>query len=78
MQSLFFLSDSPRFNKPLYCCRDLEQCSDHSDCAGERKCINLYCGDPRYFTALGELSCQQDSFCQVRPSFESEGTWHDN
>ena len=43
----------------------MEDCSKHSDCTGDRKCINLMCGDPKYFSALQEMKCERDDFCQV-------------
>ena len=44
---------------------DKVDCSDHDDCSGGRKCINLFCGDKKYFEALGEMTCNKDQFCKV-------------
>jgi len=43
---------------------DLAVCSDHSDCSGGKKCISSHCGDPEYFTALQEMTCNNNEFCQ--------------
>ena len=43
----------------------MDDCSEHSDCSGGRKCINLYCGDNKYYQALEEMSCDTDQFCKV-------------
>ena len=48
----------------------MEDCSKHSDCTGNRKCINLMCGDPKYFSALQEMKCERDDFCQVGTKLE--------
>lgn len=43
---------------------DMKPCFEHSDCAAGRKCTNQFCGEEHYFSALEELSCKKDSFCQ--------------
>ena len=44
----------------------MDGCSEHSDCSGNRKCINLFCGEEKYFRALEEITCKSDQFCQVK------------
>ena len=44
---------------------DMEECSDHEECSGDSRCINLWCGEQKYFAALEEMSCSTDQFCQV-------------
>lgn len=43
---------------------DMTPCFEHTDCTEGRKCTNQFCGEEQYFSALGELSCKADSFCQ--------------
>lgn len=43
--------------------REAVQCSVHKECQDDQKCINGYCGDPAYFSALASLPCSSDS-CQ--------------
>jgi hypothetical protein len=43
---------------------DMAPCFEHSDCKEGRKCTNQFCGEEQYFSALGELTCKKDSFCQ--------------
>ena len=43
----------------------MDDCSEHSDCGEGRKCINLYCGEEKYYEALEEMSCDSDQFCKV-------------
>ena len=45
----------------------MTECEDHSRCEKYGlKCINRVCGDPNYFTALGEMDCEKDYFCKVK------------
>merc|ERR1719510_2698092 len=44
--------------------RDLAQCSHHSDCEADRKCIKPYCAHPDYFSSLQEMTCNDNNFCR--------------
>ena len=50
----------------------MDDCSEHSDCGEGRKCINLYCGEEKYYEALEEMSCDSDQFCKVYKNKEHE------
>merc|ERR1711892_1172662 len=44
--------------------RQNTRCFEHSDCPGDLKCINGFCGDKQYFQELGSFSCEVSTFCE--------------
>jgi hypothetical protein len=44
----------------------MKLCWEHKDCNPDQKCVNGYCGEPRYFQALASLDCKSDDLCKVR------------
>lgn len=50
---------------------EMKKCTSHSQCQPPLKCTNSYCGDPAYFGALQDLSCQEDHQCQDRLTGET-------
>ena len=53
----------------LVTCPDISEtvrCSSHSACSAGLRCVNGWCGDATYFSALTDRRCGQDSDCQER------------
>ena len=44
---------------------EMTQCFSHSECSSGLRCVNGYCGQEQYFQAIANMTCSQDSVCEV-------------